>query len=81
MTLMHDARNDPHFSERIGDSSMAGTAWDRERDQAPHALLASRQLRTGRPACFSVLAAQADHTQNRRIAVVFVDSFSINTFQ
>ena len=45
---MHDARNDPHVCERIGDSSVARTAWDRERDQAPHALLAARQPR----ACF-----------------------------
>ena len=77
---MHDARNDPHFCERIGDSSMSGTAWDRERDQAPHALLAAREAHTGRAACFSALAALAAHTLKVGITVVFVRSFLYKTF-
>ena len=80
MTLMHDARNYPYFCERIGDSSVARTAWDRERNQAPHALLAAREPHTGRAACFSALAALAAHTLKVSITVVFVNSFLYKTF-
>ena len=77
---MHGARDDARFCQRFRHSSVARTAWHRERDQAPHALLAAREPHTGRAACFYALAALAAHTLKVGITVVFVRSFLYKTF-